>query len=444
MPTDDQDQSEYNMSPPVSHELVETRRLRCRIYLAFGLWLLTLGYCWVAFSQLGAQRACDFTISYLQGHALREGRDPYAPADFAAVRNEFPTLPAVEVDRATDPPTFVLMVEPLSRVHYNLAYWLWVTLNVVALAGGLFLILKPLARRLDHPTLWIIAALAVLYHPVNTNWSYGQSKIIIFFLLALTLRSMESGHEALAGASLALAALLRAFPILLLGYLAMQRRWRVVAYAGAALLIGGVGTLLFVGTRISLSFFSALPYLTGPVLAGNLGNIGPNAVAARILSSIMSNRPRMIVPHFMQRMIAWTPGGLTLMLTLKVTAAKARLRDPEWRLFSLWVTTALMLLPVAWQYDLVVLLIPFLGIASAVLCGHTSVRALVAAVFSYLLPTLEWGLRHLSTMPGARVASLVYPVMVDFQVLALVTAYLSTYWFVTDVRDGSGGEEPSR
>jgi len=325
MPTDDQDQSEYNMSPPVSHKLVETRRLRCRIYLAFGLWLLTLGYCWVAFSRLGAQRACDFTISYLQGHALREGRDPYAPADFAAARNEFPTLPAVEVDRATDPPTFVLMVEPLSRVHYNLAYWLWVTLNVVALAGGLFLILKPLARRLDHPTLWIIAALAVLYHPVNTNWSYGQSKIIIFFLLALTLRSMERGHEALAGASLALAALLRAFPILLLAYLAMQRRWRVVAYAGAALLIGGVGTLLFVGTRISLSFFSALPYLTGPVLAGNLGNIAPNAVAARILSSIMSNRPRMIVPHFMQRMIAWTPGGLTLMLTLKVTAAKGPL-----------------------------------------------------------------------------------------------------------------------
>jgi hypothetical protein len=444
MPTDDQDQSEYNMSPPVSHELVETRRLRCRIYLAFGLWLLTLGYCWVAFSQLGAQRACDFTISYLQGHALREGRDPYAPADFAAVRNEFPTLPAVEVDRATDPPTFVLMVEPLSRVHYNLAYWLWVTLNVVALAGGLFLILKPLARRLDHPTLWIIAALAVLYHPVNTNWSYGQSKIIIFFLLALTLRSMESGHEALAGASLALAAMLRAFPILLLGYLAMQRRWRVVAYAGAALLIGGVGTLLFVGTRISLSFFSALPYLTGPVLAGNLGNIAPNAVAARILSRIMSDCPRMIVPHFVQRIIAWTPGGLTLILTLKVTAAKAPLRDLEWRLFSLWVATALMLLPVAWQYDLVVLLIPFLGIASAVICGHTSVRALVAAVFSYLLPTLEWGLRHLSTMPGARVASLVYPVMVDFQVLALVTAYLSTYWFVTDVRDGFGGGEPSR
>ena len=103
-----------------------------------------------------------------------------------------------------------------------------------------------------------------------------------------------------------------------------------------------------------------------------------------------------------------------------------------------------MLLPVAWQYDLVVLLIPFLGIASAVLCGRASLRTLVAAVFSYLLPTLEWGLRHLSTMPGARVASLVYPVLVDFQVLALVTAYLSTYWFVTDVRDGFGVGEPSR
>jgi hypothetical protein len=49
----------------------------------------------VPFSQLGAHRASDFTIYYLDGHALREGRDSYAPADFAAVRNEFPTLPAL-------------------------------------------------------------------------------------------------------------------------------------------------------------------------------------------------------------------------------------------------------------------------------------------------------------------------------------------------------------
>ena len=434
------------MSPFVSCELVETgtRRWRGRVYLAFGLWLLTLGYCWVAFSQLGAHRASDFTIYYLGGHALREGRDPYAPADFAAVRNEFPTLPAVEEDRANDPPTFVLMVEPLSRLHYNLAYWLWVTLNVGALAGGLYLILKSLARRLDHVTLWIIAALAVLYHPVNTNWSFGQSKIIIFFLLALTLRGIESGHEALAGASLALAALLRAFPILLLAYLAMQRRWRVLAYTSAALMLGGLGTLLFVGTRISFGFFRALPYLTSASVARNLGDFAPNTVVARMLSRIMSDHPRVIVPYFVQRMIAWTPSGLTLILTVKVTAAKAPLKDPEWRLFSLWLTTALMLLPVAWQHDLVVLLIPLLGIASAFTCGRASLRVLVAAVFSYLLPTLEWGLRHLSTMPGARVATLVYPVMVDFQVLALVTAYLSTYWFVTDVRDGFGGEEPKR
>jgi hypothetical protein len=436
-----------SVPPPVSHKLVETgtRRWGCRIYLAFGLWLLTLGYCLVAFSQLGAHRASDFTIYYLDGHALHEGRDPYAPADFGAVRNEFPTLPAVEEDRANDPPTFVLMVEPLSRVHYNLAYWLWVTLNVVALAGGLFLILRPLARRLDYPTLWIIAALAVLYHPVNTNWSYGQSKIIIFFLLALTLRGIESGHEALAGASLALAALLRAFPILLLGYLAMQRRWRAVAYASAVLLLGGVGTLLFVGTRISLGFFRALPYLTSPAVARNLGDIAPNTVAARILSRIMSDHPRVVVPYFVQRLIAWTPSTLTLILTLKVTAAKAPLRDTEWRLFSLWITTALMLLPVAWQHDLVVLLMPFLGIASAAVCGRASLRAVAAAVFSYLLPTLEWGMRHLSTMPDARVAAFVYPVVVEFQVLCLVTAYLSTYWFVTDASDGFGGEgETSR
>ena len=443
MNTDDKDQPVYNMPPLAAHKPAETRRWPDRIYLAFSLWLLTFGYCLVAFSQLGAHRASDFTIYYLDGQALREGRNPYAPPDFAAVRTEFSTLPSVEEDRANDPPTFVLMVEPLSRLHYNRAYWLWITLNVVALAGGLFLILKPLARRLDHATLWIITALAVLYHPLNTNFSFGQSKITIFFLLALTLRSIESGHAVLAGASLALAGLLRAFPLLLLGYLAMQRRWRIVAYTSAALLLGGVGTLLFVGTRFSFGFFRALPYLTSPSVARNLGDFAPNTVATRMLFRIMSNHPRMIVPYFVQRLIAWAPSGLTLILTLKVTAAKVPLRDPEWGLFSLWVATALMLLPVAWQHDLVVLLIPFLAIAPAVARGRASRRALFAAVFSYLLPTLEWGLRHLAAMPGARVAAFVYPVLVDFQVLCMVTAYLSMYWFVTDVKSGFSAQ-PSR
>jgi hypothetical protein len=88
-------------------------------------------------------------------------------------------------------------------------------------------------------------------------------------------------------------------------------------------------------------------------------------------------------------------------------------------------------------------LIPFLSIAPAAVGGSASRRSLFAAVFSYLLPTLEWGLRHLAAVPGARVAAFVYPVVVNFQVLGLVTAYLSMYWFVTDIKRGSSGE-PSR
>jgi hypothetical protein len=420
--------SMLTIDPQMSRPANALKRIG-KSYLVLGLWLLALGYWLAACSHLGPERASDFALYYLDGRAFWEGRNPYTPADFVLVHSQF-RLPGIEADRSNDPPAFILLVAPLSRLRYDRAYWLWALINMAALAGALLLLLHSLSRNLDRSSLWIIGALALLYHPVNVNWSFGQSKIIILFLLALTLHGIESGYAAVAGTSLALATLLRLFPALLFGYLILQHQWRIVLYAGAALLIGAIGTLLIVGPGFGLEFFQALPYLTSASVVRNLGDIAPYAAVMRLFAGL-STRPGLVLPHDLLRLMAWVPGLLAFGFTLAVTIAQAPMRDTDWRLFSLWVATAMMILPVAWQYDMVVLLIPFVEIAAAAARRRTSRRAVLAMAISYFLPASEWILRHLSAMAGS-----VYAVVAASQVLVLIAAYLSAYWFVTDAPDG--------
>jgi hypothetical protein len=67
----------------------------------------------------------------------------------------------------------------------------------------------------------------------------------------------------LAGFALALAALLRIFPLAMAGYLVLQQRSRTFAYVIVGLLAGGLLTIAFIGLNNCISFFASLLFLTG-------------------------------------------------------------------------------------------------------------------------------------------------------------------------------------
>jgi energy-converting hydrogenase Eha subunit E len=78
--------------------------------------------------------------------------------------------------------------------------------------------------------------------------------------------------------------------------------------------------------------------------------------------------------------------------TLATLALPAR-EDPDSRIFSLWVATAVFLLPVAWDYDLTLMLIPFSQLAVVAARGEASRRAIAMAVLSYAL-LIWWETSH--------------------------------------------------
>src|SRR5215472_15175949 len=96
-------------------------------------------------------------------------------------------------------------------------------------------------------TAWLLAGLILMSAPLTLNFYWGQSQLIILMLLAGAMRAMERERDGAAGVLIAVAALLRAYPILLVGYFVTRRKWRAVAFAIAGFGVGLLATVAMLG-----------------------------------------------------------------------------------------------------------------------------------------------------------------------------------------------------
>ena len=111
------------------------------------------------------------------------------------------------------------------------------------------------------------------------------------------------------------------------------------------------------------------------------------------------------------------PGDTVLAASCRATLMVPAQEDSGSRLFSLWVATAIFLLPEAYDHDLTLMLIPFTQLAVVGARGEASRRAITMAVLSYAV-LLWWEYISLSTN--------------ELGFFAMLTAYLSAYWLAVD------------
>jgi hypothetical protein len=199
-----------------------------RGYLAILLWIAALAAAAFMFGKLPstADDYRDFATYYLPSLATRRGINPYA-GDFEIVYTEA-GRPFGDVDMGTnhlgDTPAWFGLFEPLTLLRPWAAYWTWQALNLLALAGALFLLIRELGPPEAHG--WWVAALMALYQPVWLSISFGRGEMILLLLFVLALIAMKRQRDAALGITLGIAALLRAYPLGMLGYLTARRYWR--------------------------------------------------------------------------------------------------------------------------------------------------------------------------------------------------------------------------
>jgi alpha-1,2-mannosyltransferase len=250
------------------------------------------------------------------------------------------------------PPFQALFFAPFSRLaadHEAAARLLWHLVNVVALAAGTrwwFVASREDARRSIWRAPAVLFALAAIALPAQTNFEHQNMNPLLLALTGAAALLLVRGRDGWAGIVIGGATALKAFPALLVVYLAISRSWRATT---AALLSAGLLTAagaLRYGAR-SLQVF-------GDWIAINREGWWPD-------------RPQNQSIHAAVARLGWgdpavvtSAASLTLVVLLGVLTWR-RLRpighdDAIADKLALWLGAAVLISPIAWDHYWVLML----------------------------------------------------------------------------------------
>jgi hypothetical protein len=136
-------------------------------------------------------------------------------------------LPAVQYVR---PDYYAVALKPLAWLPFKTAYALFQLLNLLALAGFLWLFRDAASLK------WMVA----MSIPLAVSFANGQDVPLVLFLMALALQMHQRGWPVWAGVILALCTIKLHFLIFVPVVLILWKQWRVIA-GGAAAMVALIG-----------------------------------------------------------------------------------------------------------------------------------------------------------------------------------------------------------
>lgn len=330
----------------------------------------------------------DFSSYYVWGAALRRHIDPYTTNLDPLARQLGVHIKAGAT--ANYPPTFIMLWEPLASLGPVAAYWIWIALSLILLAGTLMLLF---GRRIGLPSMvaFELAALAILYEPLKIHFYFAQTQVLILFLIVAAMAQLKRGSDGSAGMILALASLLKAYPLVLGAYLILTRRWRGAAFMTVGVLIGFAITLAIVGLP-GLGFFGSSSLNMNLQLAGPGRRLLPTVSIAGTLERVFLYSDLLPLHDLAREVLTIAGYVFVLALTVVATLSSAIDQRRSKQAFGLWVTAMVLLTPGAWIHYMVLLLAPLALLAEAVLNGEASKAAVLCAVASYILTQICWAI----------------------------------------------------
>jgi hypothetical protein len=249
-------------------------------------------------------------------------------------------------------PAFVAIFSPLARLDQQTAFWIWQIVQLLSLVTAVLMLARGSDSPLGAAPTVIVLSLAILSRPFMAALAWSQMAPMLLMLLSAAWFCARRERPAAAALWLALAALLKLFPAGAAGYFLFGRRWRALGW--------------------TIFFFLAGVLLTSPARWIELVTHGL-PIAYRItghagLTVLSFVRKSVSVAHFGATTNAGEPlfavWGFTAIIDLALlaiaVAATLTTRgraDLDGLVFGLWVALALLMSPLAWSQD-TLLLIP--------------------------------------------------------------------------------------
>lgn len=267
------------------------------------------------------------------------------------------------------PPTFLLMVSPLSLLPYLAAYLLWVTVTF----GAYSLVIRKMAPQPQ--TLLLLIAFPGTF----LNLSHGQNGFITAALLGGALLTLER-RPVLAGILIGLMSFKPHFGVLLPIALLCGRHWRAFAAAAITTVAFAAASVLFLGFEPWVAFWNNIP-LARAVFEDGLIR--------------WSKLPSVYATLRLAGVGLWGAYAAQGLLALSVTGVVAWVwwRKPPLALRgAVLVTGALLVTPYLFDYDYALLAIPIALLAmDGYVRGWLSYERGVLAI-AWVMPLVAVGL----------------------------------------------------
>ena len=246
-------------------------------------------------------------------------------------------------------PAFVEVFSPLARLDQKAAFWIWQAAQVLCMVTAVLLLARGNASPLGAAPTTIVLSLVLMSRPFTGALIWSQIAPMLLALLSGAWFCARRQRPAAAGLWLALAALLKLFPAGAAGYFLFGRDWRALGWA--------------------IGFFTAGVLLTNPARWLELVTQGL-PIAYRITGHAgltVLSFVRQSVAHFAGTRTRAEPlfavWGFTALVDFALLAIAAALTiasrgraDLDGLLFGLWVALALLMSPLAWSQDTLLLL----------------------------------------------------------------------------------------
>jgi hypothetical protein len=279
----------------------------------------------------------DFTVFYGWWSDYSSGGDPW-------------TDMRGPMHGCNQPPSFIETFSPLARLDRKTAFWIWHAAQFLCVVATVLLLARGNDPPLGSVPTIIVLSLVLMSRPFAGALVWSQIAPMLLALLCAAWFCARRNRPAAAGIFMALAALLKLFPAGAAGYFLFGRRWRSLGW--------------------TIGFFAAGVLLTNPVHWFELVTHGlpisyhvVGHAGLTVLSVV-----RKAVAHFAGGappvIAVW---GFTALIDLALIAIAAAATitsreraDLDGLVFGLWVALALLMSPLAWIEETLLLLPLFL------------------------------------------------------------------------------------
>jgi len=143
------------------------------------------------------------------------------------------------------PPFVTILFSLFSFLPLVIASKIWVALSIFFLFVSLYLCFKLFKIRFLSPTAMVLSSLAFIYFPVKFTLGMGQLNLLILLFVVLAFYFYVEGRDSYSGLCLGTSIMLKLFPVLLLLYFLLLRKYKIFLYSVVAFAsLGGISYLI--------------------------------------------------------------------------------------------------------------------------------------------------------------------------------------------------------